>query len=81
MPSLSSVSFLYNSLTSSGSCLLRLSNFFDRIGLSAKSKSAMDMTGLLDLALEVLIDLAWANAEDADRVTRARLVGLGVSSS
>jgi hypothetical protein len=53
MPIIRTCSLLYISLTSTGSVVV-LPIFVVRIRLSAKAKSAMDLTGLFGLAFEAL---------------------------
>src|SRR2546429_6671066 len=53
MPILSTCSLLYISLTSTGSVVLP--NAVVTIGLSARDRSAMDLTGLFDLAFEAFV--------------------------
>ena len=54
MPILSTCSLLYISLTSTGSVVLPIA--VGTIGLSARDRLAMDLTGLFDLALGALFD-------------------------
>src|SRR3954470_6577438 len=55
-PLLSIISLSHISLMSKGSCVMSLPNCVVTIGLSARERSAMDLTGLFNLAFEPFVE-------------------------